>query len=86
MEKWLDIGVAAFALVAAIFWFLSAYGPLPQMSMYWGTAPPTDPFFKALKFSAEMNTWAAGSSGLSASLMALKMVIQSLASWRRHRF
>jgi|HubBroStandDraft_6_1064221.scaffolds.fasta_scaffold84055_3 hypothetical protein len=25
MEKWLDIGAALFALVASVFWFLSAY-------------------------------------------------------------
>src|ERR1700730_7635670 len=62
MEKWLDMGAAALALMAAVFWFLSAYGKFPPMVNYWGSAPPTDPFYQAVKFSAEMNRWAAGFS------------------------
>src|ERR1700757_682443 len=30
MEFWLDVGAAVFAIGAAIFWFLSAYGELPK--------------------------------------------------------
>lgn len=66
MEKWLNIGTAVFAFVAAIFWFLSAYGKLPPIVAYFDSTPETDPFFRAVKFSARMNTWAAGFSGLSA--------------------
>ena len=35
MERWLDMGAAIFAIAAAIFWFLSAYGELPPMVTYW---------------------------------------------------
>jgi hypothetical protein len=31
LDKWLDIGAAVFALAAAVFWFLSAYGRLPPL-------------------------------------------------------
>ena len=73
MEKILDYGAAGFAFIAAIFWFLSAYGKLPPMHPYWGQTPENDPFFKALKFSGRMNKWAAGFSGLSALCMAMKL-------------
>ena len=33
------MGAALFALVAAVFWFRSAYGPLPAIVTYWGSAP-----------------------------------------------
>ena len=73
MEKWLDIGAAVFALAAAVFWFLSAYGKLPPMISYWDQAPATDPFYVAVKFSALMNRWAAGLSGFSALCMAFRI-------------
>ena len=66
MGKWFDIGTAIFAFLAAIFWFLSAWGKLPPMLSYWDGAPPNDPFYLAVKFSARMNTYAAILSGLSA--------------------
>jgi hypothetical protein len=61
----LEIGAAAFALFAAIFWFLSAYGKMPPMLNYWDFTPDTDPFYQAVRFSAEMNTSAAASSSCS---------------------
>jgi hypothetical protein len=76
MEKWLDIAAAVFAIAAAIFWFLSAYGKLPPMVAYWDQAPEIDLFYVAVKFSAEMNRWAAGLSGLSASCMGIKLFFQ----------
>jgi len=76
MEKWLDIAAAVFAIAAAIFWFLSAYGKLPPMVAYWDQAPEIDPFYVAVKFSAEMNRWAAGLSGLSASCMGINLFFQ----------
>jgi len=66
MTKWFDIGAAIFALFAAVFWFLSAYGKLPPMVSYWDQAPDTDPLYLALKFSARMNSIAAVLSGLAA--------------------
>jgi hypothetical protein len=75
MEKWLDFATALFAIVAAVFWFLSAGNP-PRMMQYWGSVPENDPFRLALVFSAKMNGWAAGLSGASALCMALKIMIQ----------
>jgi hypothetical protein len=77
MEKWLDVGAALLAVAAAIFWFASAYGKLPPMLAYWDQAPASDPFYSAVKFSAEMNKWAALLSGLSASCMGLKLFLPS---------
>jgi hypothetical protein len=76
MQKWLDMGAALFALVAAVFWFRSAYGPLPAIVTYWGSAPSDDPFYQAVKYSAEMNRWAAGFSSVSALCMGLKLFIR----------
>jgi hypothetical protein len=75
MEKWLDISIAIFALFAAVFWLLSAYGPLPQMVTYLGWTPEWDPFYSALRFSAKMNTCAALLSGLSAFCLFIKAAI-----------
>jgi hypothetical protein len=76
MEKWLDIGAALFALVAAIFWFRSAYGKFPPLIAYYDQTPENDPFYSAVKFSAEMNKWAAGLSGFSALCMGIKLFIR----------
>ena len=70
MAKWLNISAAVAALLASVFWFVSAYGKLPPMVSYWDYAPPTDPFYKAVKFSANMNRIAALLSGISALLAA----------------
>jgi hypothetical protein len=75
MEKWLDVAAASLAIVAAVFWFLSAYGRLPPMVAYWGQTPENDPFYIAVKFSAVMNRWAAGFSGASALAMAARLFI-----------
>jgi len=77
MGKWLDVSAAVFALAAAVFWFLSAYGKLPPMIAYYDAAPETDPFYKAVKFSAKMNQWAAGFSGLSALCMSIRLFIKN---------
>jgi hypothetical protein len=76
MEKWLDMGAAALALVAAFFWFLSAYGKLPPMLTSWGSVPTDDSFYQAVKFSAAMNTVAAVFSGLSALCVGVKLFIR----------
>jgi hypothetical protein len=77
MLNWLDIAAAVFALVAALFWFASAYGKLPPMIGYFDQAPGSDPFYVAIKFSASMNRWAAGLSGLSALCMGAKLFFGS---------
>lgn len=73
MTKWLEGGAALTAFVAAVFWFLSAYGALPKMVSYFDQAPQTDPFFMAVKYSAMMNRWAAGFSGVSALLISASL-------------
>jgi hypothetical protein len=75
MEKWLDIA-AILTLVAAVFWFLSAYGKLPVMVAYWDQTPDNDPFYQAVKFSAKMNRFAAGFSRASALCMGVRLFIR----------
>jgi Na+/proline symporter len=75
MEKWLDVAAALLAIIAAVFWFLSAYGKLPAMVTYLGQTPESDLFYKAVKFSAVMNRWAAGFSGASALSMSARLFI-----------
>jgi hypothetical protein len=70
--RWLDIVAAVSAFLAAVFWFLSAYGKLPPMLPYWDEVPEHDPFYRAVKFSARMNRWAAGFSGMSALCMGVE--------------
>jgi hypothetical protein len=74
LEKWLDFAAALFAFSAAAFWFVSAYGDLPPMVAYL-EMPENDPFFMAIKFSATMNRWAAGLSGLSALCIAIRIMV-----------
>lgn len=75
MEKWLDIAAALFAFIAAVFWFLSAYGKRPPMVTYWDATPENDPFRMAVAFSVKMNRWAAAFSGASALCMAIKIMV-----------
>jgi hypothetical protein len=75
MEKWLDVAAALLAIIAAVFWFLSAYGKLRPLVAYWGKTPESDPYYEAVKFSAVMNRWAAGFSGASALSMAARLFI-----------
>jgi hypothetical protein len=76
MKRGFEVGAALLAFSAAIFWFLSAYGEVPQMQGYWGTVPPTDPFYAAMRFSAYMNTWASVLSGLSAACLGVSAFIR----------
>jgi hypothetical protein len=73
MNRWLDWGTAGFALIAAVFWFLSAFGKIPDMKSYWDQAPANDPFFVSLATSASYNRTAAFFSFLSASCAGLKL-------------
>jgi hypothetical protein len=74
MERRLDIGAAAFAFIAAVFWFSSAVGHLPPITTYWLHAPSNDPFYVAMKFSAQMNMWAAIFSGFSALCLFFRVL------------
>jgi hypothetical protein len=73
MHLWFDIGATLSAFVAAMFWFLSAYGRLPPIVAYWDSVPEHDPFYRTVKFSARMNRWAAGFSGLSALCTGIEL-------------
>ena len=75
MGKWLDIGASICAIVAAIFWFLSASQPA-HIVTYWDGAPPSDPLYAGLKTSAMLNTFAAGFSGASALLMGIRSYLR----------
>jgi hypothetical protein len=66
MGRYLEIGVAVFAFIAAAFWFASAAGEFPRMLTYCNSVPPDDPYYVAVKFSALMIRWAAFFSGLLA--------------------
>ena len=72
MDRWFDFGIAGTAFLAALFWFLSAYGPLPPMVAYFDAAPAADPFYVAMKWSGHMNAYAAALSCLSATLIGIR--------------
>ena len=59
-------------LVFVSLWEVAADGDLL------GFNANADQFYKAVKFSAEMNKWAAGFSGLSALLMGIKLFIPTV--------
>ena len=67
MTRIFEIGAAVFAVVAAFFWFLYAFGELPQMAAYWDTAPVDE--------AAIMTSWAAGLSGASALCAAVSFLL-----------
>jgi hypothetical protein len=67
---------------AAYYWFRSASVPLPQMTTYWGHAPETDPFFEALKRSAELSQEAACYAGISATAFVIASVIETVETLR----
>lgn len=71
-----------FALIAAVFWFISAATPPPAPIAYYDSAPPNDPFFASLVFGGNMNRWAAFFSGLSA-LCAFGSAFGSALAQRR---
>jgi hypothetical protein len=70
MGKWLDVLAAVSAFVAALFWFLSAAGKLP-----WDFSRDADPTYRAAKFSARMNAIGALASGISATLIGVRLSI-----------
>ena len=76
IQRSLDISGALLAFVAAVFWFMSAYGKLPPMIPYWDRTPDTDPFYQAITFSARMNQWGALFSGLSAVCMGVRLFMK----------
>jgi hypothetical protein len=46
------------------------------MVAYWDQAPESDPFYQAVKFSAEMNRWAALLSGGSVLCIGVRLFIR----------
>jgi hypothetical protein len=74
----LDGAAAIAAGLAALFWFSSAFGGLPQMTSHWDVTPTNDPFYKALMSSATQNVKAAAFSGVSALFMAVRLVVSAV--------
>jgi hypothetical protein len=81
MTRWLNFGTAAFAFAAAVFWFLSASGKLPELQAYWDKTPADDPFYTALIASAKMNRIAALFSGLSALCARCECIAAACLIW-----
>ena len=77
LTRWLEIIAGFFALGAAAFWLLSAspWDALPQTVTYWGYTPESDPFRRAMVFSAKMNGYAALCSCAAAILAAIRLFI-----------
>lgn len=71
-----DMTTAAFALLAAFYWYRSASNRLPAMVSYWDGAPETDPFFVALQKGIVLNRLAA----ISASISAIAAATSALMS------
>ena len=67
MARVFEVAAALFAVVAAGFWFLSAFGELPQIATYWEMAPVDE--------AAIMTSWAAGLTGVSALCAAARLLL-----------
>jgi len=74
-RRLLELIAALFALLAAVFWFLSAapWEGLPQIVSYWGAASEGDPFWQAMVFSAKMNSYAASCSCIAAAVAGIRL-------------
>lgn len=70
-----DIGIAAFAFLAAGCWFSSAGKP-PPMLAYWDGVPDDDPYRVSVERSARMNRLGAVFAGFSAAASGVKVVLQ----------
>jgi hypothetical protein len=69
---------AAFALAAAVFWFLSARHNPPKIVTYFGGPPENDPFVTWVRSSAVLNRWAALFAGLSALCAVAHFILGAL--------
>jgi len=73
VDIWFDASTAVCALIAGVYWFLSAAGRTRKLSIRENGA--AEPFYEALQFSARMNRWAAGFSGASAISAGCKLFL-----------
>jgi hypothetical protein len=69
MARIFEIAAALFAVVAAVFWFLSAYGEFPQM------ATVDNLLFATFGGAAIMTSWAAALSCASALCAAARLLL-----------
>jgi hypothetical protein len=78
---WLDRGSIGGALAAALFWWLSARVPLPAPLPHLTQTPDDDPFFMALRHSADLSSIAAGFTGLAVFLTAIASWVRNCQTW-----
>lgn len=72
----LKISSGVIGLIAAVLWFMSAFGKIPPApGAAIGGTSPADPFNVALRHSAQLNEWAALATGVSVLLMVLAEVV-----------
>jgi cold shock protein len=86
MVRWeaiLSVAAALLAFVAAIFWFFSAHGDVPQIVSYYDRVPDSDPFLQSLRSSALMNKYAASASALSAFCWGANVFLSVFLARRR---
>jgi len=69
----LNIGVATFSLLAAVFWFLTALVPIPEIDQkaMGLTVNPASEFNAAMHLASRWNSWAAGCACVAALLLAI---------------
>jgi hypothetical protein len=67
MARIFEIAAVLFAVVAAVFWSLYAFGELPQMVAYWDMALGDE--------AAIMTSWAAGLTGASALCAPARLLL-----------
>jgi len=81
----LDWGAIVAALAAALWWWLSARVHLPAPKSYWTEAPDDDPFFRAIRYSADLSSVAAGFTGLAVLLTAIASWVRNCNQWLPRR-
>ncbi len=80
MEKWLDIGGALFALVAALFWFLSAYEKLPPNPVLLGIGTEHRPILSSAEVLRSDEHMRCFAQWAVRAVHGLKVVVRNL-SW-----
>ncbi len=88
-KRLLEYSAALSSFVAAIFWFLSAQTPVPQMHSYWGYTPAGDAFYQAFVQGVADSRDAAAFACIAALLWAAATATEMASApqlWRRALF